>query len=483
MPSDDDILEAAAKDGSMDYAEWPDLLRRIQPRLDYVVYNEFPIRSIPLPEPLPPSIKDETQTNKPNHPSSQDSSSNSQTSQKENAPPQSPKSRIESVSDSPIPARHIRTPQTASISLPAGTLPPQLLSLFSSIKKNLNTHFSTSPPHTVQRLSELILHPTKHYRTLPSYLRALDRVISVSTTADIYPLSTIAITSQGPAANGGTLVNGTPSTSYLAPSAPSLPSSSSDPDNRDDSLSGAVLTPIPWLRPTSDPAPDRASDLRTESTSLIDGPNGAGSLETVTVSMNGISRASAVPPGNVLRSQPDTALPPVGRQTRSGSAAAAAARKEESEAEAEAEETVHARGPEEIGVEDMGPQAVAGAGAVVFDVEGALGRRGEGERLKLVDGGEDGDGEGVLWLWMRMGGGGEGGGGGGSRGGEGRMRGIRWLFEGLAMLALARDWLGKLARGAFGSAASDTMARGLVRRRRLLIPFSEAFLELGRYAY
>lgn len=326
------------------------------------------------------------------------SASNSQGSQKENAPPQSPKSCLESISESPIPARQPSPAQTTSVSLPPGTLPPQLLSLLSSIKKNLNTYFSVNPPHTIQRLSELVLHPTKHYRTLPSYLRALDRVISVSTTADVYPHSTIAATFQGSASNGGALVNGTISTSYLAPSAPSLHSSSDDSDGRDDSLSGAVLTRIPWLRNTSDSASDRVGDLHTESTSLIDGPNGAGSLETVTVSMNGIARTGVVPPGNVLLSQPDTGISTVGRQTRSSTVAAAVARKEEAEDDGEGEERIHARGPEEIGVEDMGPQSVATEGAIVFDVEGALGRRGEGEKILTADkeGDQDGDGDIVL---------------------------------------------------------------------------------------
>ncbi|MCJ1300742.1 hypothetical protein MMC08_003539 [Hypocenomyce scalaris] len=395
MASDDDILDAAAKDGSMDYAEWPGLLERILLRLDHIVYNDFPIPSVPLPEPLPPLIKDDAQTVKHDHTSSQASSSTSQNSQKENAPPRSPKSCPAAPSDSPVPAQQIPDSQSSNISLPPGTLPPQLLSLFSSVKKDLNTYFSIKPPHTIQRLADLVLHPKNHYRTLPSYLRALNRVISVSTTADIYPLSTIATTFQGSAANGGALINGITPASYLAPSASSLSSASDDPDNHDNSLSGAVLTRISWLRNMSDSSSDRVGDLRTESTSLIDGPNGAGSLETVTVSMNGIGRAGVVPSRDVLLSQPDTGLVPSGRQTRSSSAAAAVARKEEAEGEGDGEERVHARGPEEIGVEDMGPQATASAGAIVFDVEGALGRRGEGEKMPIPDkDGEEGDKDG-----------------------------------------------------------------------------------------
>lgn len=159
-----------------------------------------------------------------------------------------------------------------------------------------------------------------------------------------------------------------------------------------------MLTRIPWLRNASDSASDRVGDLRTESTSLIDGPNGAGSLETVTVSMNGIARTGVVPPGSVLLSQPDTDLSTVGRQTRSSSAAAAVARKEEAEEDGEGEERIHARGPEEIGVEDMGPQSAASEGAIVFDIEGALGRRGEGEKILTADkeGDQDGDGDIVI---------------------------------------------------------------------------------------
>jgi hypothetical protein len=51
MPSDDELLEELATHGDMDYAQWPGLLERILPRLDMIVYNMFPIPSIPLPEP------------------------------------------------------------------------------------------------------------------------------------------------------------------------------------------------------------------------------------------------------------------------------------------------------------------------------------------------------------------------------------------------------------------------------------------------
>lgn len=69
----------------------------------------------------------------------------------------------------------------------------------------------------------------------------------------------------------------------------------------------------------------------------------------------------------------------------------------------ESEERVHARGPELVGMEDMGPQ-VRGPGSGRFDVEGALGRRGEGERVGGVgyakageeEAGRDADGDVVV---------------------------------------------------------------------------------------
>lgn len=55
------------------------------------------------------------------------------------------------------------------------------------------------------------------------------------------------------------------------------------------------------------------------------------------------------------------------------------------------EQRVHARGPAVVGMEDMGPQ-VRGAGSGAFDVEGALGRRGEGEVMDTTVSGSAGKG-------------------------------------------------------------------------------------------
>ena len=397
--------------------------------IDQIAHNDFPRPTIPLYNPPRSSPKEGSTTPKPS-PRSQTSS---QTSQKENqpAPPSSPPT----VTQNLAPTREVFPPE--------GTLPPPLLSLLSTIQATLRNAFSSAPPHTAQRLAELILRPTLHYRTLPSYLRALDRIVSVSSPLSVFPLPTIS--SASPTNNG--LLNGV-----------------SSPEREDDeNLSGATLTPIPWLRRNGStssrssvssvhphtPHNATTSDLRRESTTQIDGPNGAGSIETVTVTVNGLSPRS-VPPaapttssvtngnsvtqGELLRQEQEAGVVPVpvqtpmvqtpsaaisaaaGRITRSSGAtspntanaiaAAVATSMPEPEPEDGEGPRVHARGPDVIGMEDMGPQSV-GAGVGGLDIEGALGRRGEGETMlhgdirteivKAEDGErKDGDGDVVV---------------------------------------------------------------------------------------
>lgn len=222
---------------------------------------------------------------------------------------------------------------------------------------------------------------------MPSYIRALDRVVSVSSPTTVFPLPSTA-----PAASGSYL-NGT------------ITPAGTDDTDPDDTLGGAALTPIPWLRETLGPSHTgermMGSDLRTESTSVIDGPNGVGSVETVTVAVNGNNTrpsAAAVTQGELIRQEQEAGLVPV--PMARGTAISAAGWKAEDPDEEE-DVVPHARGPEEIGMEDMGPQATSKAG---FDVEAALGRKGEGEvpRTKQAPaeaeerepgGGKDGDGD------------------------------------------------------------------------------------------
>ncbi len=190
-------------------------------------------------------------------------------------------------------------------------------------------------------------------------------------------------------------------------------SPSPDPSSEENFIGGAELTEIPWLRnqnaagspsPTASLGNGTASDLRTESKSLIDGPNGAGSVETVTVSVNGAPNSSSrsddsssssghgITQGELLRQEQEAGIVPVpsspqnGRVTRSSAASAAAASRavgldfdEEGEmAGGELEpEPVHARGPGRIGMEDLGPQAPSSGLAGGLELDGGMGRRGE----------------------------------------------------------------------------------------------------------
>ncbi|KAL9125509.1 MAG: hypothetical protein Q9217_005296 [Psora testacea] len=293
---------------------------------------------------------------------------------------------------------------TPSIAPPPNALPPQLLALLQNIQSTLTTIFPHSPPYTAQRLSELLLQPKRHYRTLPSYLRAIDRVVSVASSLSDFPLPALP-RAAGSMTENVNMINGNYS--------PEIGSGQEDKDF----IGGAELTEIPWLRNTGSPTPvgghggPNASDLRTESTRVIDGPNGAGSVETVTVSVNGIPRTihpfeageaapqHGITQGELLRQEQEAGVvtvpsaSPNGRVTRSTAAATAAASRAvgipassgENEAAGEdnagEEEPVHARGPSIIGMEDMGPQAPGSGLEMGLDVEGALGRRGEREGL------------------------------------------------------------------------------------------------------
>ncbi|MCJ1245966.1 hypothetical protein MMC30_003170 [Trapelia coarctata] len=315
--------------------------------------------TIPFPAPLPPSLRNDTSTLRLSQASTP---TPSQQSSKENdAPPNditTPKATTPSQTTPPPPSQSFVPDTLPRLTPPLGTLPPQLLALQTSLTKILKIAFYTSPPYTVQRLAELILRPTSHYRTLPSYLRALDRVLSVSSSISDFPLPSLGMEENSNA-------------SYLAVGAPAV---------GQEEFNGAALTRIPWLRDAQTGSmllnSDRPlqGDLRTESTSVIDGPNGAGSLETVTVSVNGMGRGQdplnsyAGPTHDLILDTDEPAHS--GRVTRSSTAQA---RKEE-----EDEERVHARGPEEVGMEDTGPQ-VPGRGKGGFDAEAAVGRVGEGE--------------------------------------------------------------------------------------------------------
>ncbi|KAK3701639.1 hypothetical protein LTR37_015390 [Vermiconidia calcicola] len=428
LPSEQ-ILERAARDGPVDIAEWPGVLESLLKKLHDIVHNEFPLPSLPLPTPLPSTIDPEVVASTPpaaltTHHESRDEElpdaseneppANSQSSTKENDAPTDI-----AASRPPVPAFEVnRTPQPVqppdSIEMQSGTLPPDLLSLYTTSTHILEKDFAHSPPYTIQRLAELVLHPKKHYRFLPAYLRALDRIVSVSSPISDFPLPSLNANK-----HGGFLTNGDASQANGVPERDGLGS--------DESLGGALLTPIPWLRNNAltnmtSSTSQNEGELRSESTETIEGPNGAGSIETVSVTVNGVPSATsvahtspapasptlsdqsdassssssgtteaqlreqgAVTQGELLRQEQEAGVIPITqtsprRALLAGGAVAVGREPAVSGASHVSIETIedgpdeapHARGPEEIGMEDMGPQhAPHDAG---LDMEAAVGR-------------------------------------------------------------------------------------------------------------
>ncbi|KAH9823747.1 PPP4R2 [Teratosphaeria destructans] len=433
MASSEEILIQAAEDGSIDVSEWPRVLEDLLKRLHDIVYNDFPLPSVPLPSPIPASAIDpevvastpppaqhatqpEAQhSDLPGPADSNEPPPNSQSSTKENDAPASAAASRPSVG---FQLNHDQQPHDSIPNAP-GTLPPDLLSMYQSCARILEKDFIQSPPYTIQRVAELVLQPKKHYRFLPQYLRALDRVVSVGSPVTDFPLPTQSATT-----NGSFLVNGDSHNNTIT---------ERDGLGSDESLGGALLTPIPWLRSNNNPlagntaAGSQEGELHSESTETIEGPNGAGSIETVSVTVNGISSTNtaipqsnstpasptlseqsdastsstesisgqqdAVTQGELLRQEQIHGVVPVNqmvprRALISGGAVAAgrsesttssqvkstgSVQNEDTEMEEKPEETPHARGPEEIGMADMGPQSKA-LGGRELDMEAAAGR-------------------------------------------------------------------------------------------------------------
>ena len=363
------------------------------------VYNDFPIPSIPLPEP-PPLAEQEAEQRDDDFVKGESPVQEGPPEKKLKMNPDARETPNE-ANDEPLigpdePAKSPSSPKfdtnispRSTSPLPPDTIPPQLIVLLQTIQSSLKANFPRYPPHTAQRLAELLLRPKAHYRTLPSYLRALDRIVSVASSMNEFPLPSIT---HGTNNNESNLFNGTTSPD-------------SDPELTD-FIGGAELTPIPWLRDTGSPPSTNnghASDLRTESTSVIDGPNGAGSVETVTVSVNGVSSTMPVTQaqeeglhhgitqGELIRQEQEAGITPVptgttnGRIARSTNAVpgrvgdAAEEGEVNQDASMEEEETVHVRGPPMIGMEDIGAQAEGSGLEKGIEIEGPLGVRKEGE--------------------------------------------------------------------------------------------------------
>ncbi|PSR94520.1 hypothetical protein BD289DRAFT_136058 [Coniella lustricola] len=399
--SDEATLRSLAAGDSMDYSTWPLLLATIVSRIDKIAHHDFPIPRLPQPAapaassssvPEPRFLAPLPSSPEPNVPSSSvdrgsehttpianSVESSQEETNKENAAPGPPLS--DAQPSSPAAEQH-PPPLPSSGSQPAGTepasdvLPPQITAMLAEITGILNETFHTYPPHTIQRLAELVLEPRRHYRSLPSYLHAVDRIVHVTSGNNIYPLPPAIPDMSHMSVNGVTdahddgSVDGRPSSAAVWAS-----SSIGAPIGSDEALGGALLSPIPWLmRPTtngddaesdtgSEPGSFGANEIspssvggalasshqqqqnssvsqhrpgqgqgqqhferqvRTESTETIEGPNGMGSIETVTVSINGISSLGAaqqqrvITQGELIRQEQRSGTGPAGQSTRGG---------------------------------------------------------------------------------------------------------------------------------------------------------------------
>ena len=251
------------------------------------------------------------------------------------------------------------------------------------IRKHLET-FSTYAPHTMQRLAELVLRPNAHYKALTSYLHAVDRVVRVTSGTNVYPLPPVVPDMSAIELNGDDERDPAATVAWSNPTVAAL--------GTDESLGGALLTPIPWLtRRSPEGNPDTPTSgtggagvqIHSEGVETIDGPNGMGRIETVSVSVNGIpstGHARGVTQGELLRQEQRAGVVPVSQLNRGGQCSPGA---EDRDLDDEYDEVPHARGPEEIGPEDTGPQddsspSYVGEDGVLMqeiDVEAAVGRK------------------------------------------------------------------------------------------------------------
>lgn len=163
-----------------------------------------------------------------------------ESSNKENAAPKDPQTPPPPQAPGASPPASERVPDLqpqSSMQQSGDSLPAPLAFLLTSIRSSIQSFFMEKPPHTIQRLAELLLRPNAHYKTLPAYLRAVDRVVSVTSAVDVFPFSAPA---QPNAQPNGLLHPTNSAGAYLAPDYTTGLGS-------DESLGGALLTPIPWL--------------------------------------------------------------------------------------------------------------------------------------------------------------------------------------------------------------------------------------------
>lgn len=217
------------------------------------------------------------------------------------------------------------------------SIPDLLIQQLTSISQTLRTTFADKPPHTIQRLAELVLIPNKHYKTLPAWLRAVDRAVSVTSTADIFPLPQAQSLPQG--VLDSALTNGVTNGLGSGTGGGGILWTNSDTRDAglgsDESLGGALLTPIPWLKHGEIAG---TTSPRSDAVESVDAPSNAFVPER---------QDGAVTQGELIRMEQEAGIVPVSQTIVEGDV----------EIEGEGTEAVpHARGPDVVGVEDMGLQ-------------------------------------------------------------------------------------------------------------------------------
>jgi hypothetical protein len=227
-------------------------------------------------------------------------------------------------------------------------LPAILLQILNSVTQILRTSFSDRPPHSVQRLAELILYPTRHYKTLPAWLRAVDRVVSVSSAADIFPLSDTP-----PVING---VNGDGAGGILWNNNDTRNGYDSNSLGSDESLGGALLTPIPWLRNATTIGEDSSEDSLQLDSNTSTSTDGLDDPLILVASTDGDSLVperpdGAVTQGELIRLEQEAGVVPV---TRNPADTHVSGRVGDDGLLDDEDLVPHARGPDLVGSIDMG---------------------------------------------------------------------------------------------------------------------------------
>jgi len=299
------------------------------------------------------------------------------------APPSSPPQAVQPTTPPPPPSTNGVTEN--ALELPPGTLPPPLLSILTHVKTTLSTSFPTQPPHTIQRLAELVLRPKEHYRRLHTYLNALDRVVSVSSCNSAHPRPAAA----------AQMVNGTNHTPINS-------------DFSDDSLGGALLTPIPWLVNGSGRSRSASTgtefDHTTNGSHEVNGVDAIGAYEDVEMTMEEhLREIGGITQGELLRQEQEARSPPapVGSSANQDHVVVTAVTAETQNAEDAADEAHEvnggghkvdeehgasgARGPSGIGAEDIGSQENGVRPGQVLDLQAAVGRTPQTEGEKKED--------------------------------------------------------------------------------------------------